>query len=198
MEVKWSRGKKFEDKFVETLLKYGYKGEYMSKDWLKKPLFIQSFAPTSLIYISNMTNAPKLLLIYPTTVPTEDTNHVRSASYYEITSNGYLAFIRKYVIGIGPWKDRIIPPNNNHLGPATDLVARAHALNLQVHPYTFRNENSFLHFNFHQDPYAEYEYWLREIGVDALFTDFTGSLHKYQEWTAPHQRKEKKYRGTLA
>ncbi|KAI4977666.1 hypothetical protein ZWY2020_014220 [Hordeum vulgare] len=155
--VKWSRGKKFEDKFVETLLKYGYKGEYMSKDWLKKPLFILSFAPTSLIYISNMTNAPKLLLIYPTTVPTEDTNQ----SYYEITSNGYLAFIRKYVIGIG-------------------------------------NENSFLHFNFHQDPYAEYEYWLREIGVDALFTDFTGSLHKYQEWTAPHQRKEKKCTGTPA
>ncbi|KAI4968622.1 hypothetical protein ZWY2020_045952 [Hordeum vulgare] len=172
--VKWSGGKKFEDKFVETLLKYGYKGKYMSEDWLKKPLFIQSFAPTSLIYISNMTNAPKLLLIDETTVPTQDTNQ----SYYEITSNDYLTFIRKYVIGIGPWKDTIIPPENNHLGPATDLVARAHALNLQVHPYTFRNENKFLHFNFHQDPYAEYEYWVREIGVDALFTDFTGSLHK--------------------
>ncbi|KAF6994034.1 hypothetical protein CFC21_010825, partial [Triticum aestivum] len=192
--VKWSGGKKFEDKFVETLLKYGYKGKYMSEDWLMKPLFIQSFAPTSLIYISNITNAPKLLLIDETTVPTQDTNQ----SYYEITSNGYLAFIRKYVIGIGPWKDTIIPPENNHLGPATDLVARAHALNLQVHPYTFRNENSYLHFNFHQDPYAEYEYWLREIGVDALFTDFTGSLHKYLEWTAPHQNKEKKCRGPPA
>ncbi|VAH02915.1 unnamed protein product [Triticum turgidum subsp. durum] len=131
--VKWSGGKKFEDKFVGTLLKYGYKGKYMSKDWLKKPLFIQSFAPTSLIYISNMTNAPKLLLIYDTTVPTQDTNQ----SYYEITSNGYLAFIRKYVIGIGPWKDTIIPPMNNHLGPATDLVARAHALNLQcIHTHS--------------------------------------------------------------
>jgi glycerophosphoryl diester phosphodiesterase len=62
---------------------------------------------------------------------------------------------------------------------------------LQVHPYTFRNENSFLHFNFHQDPYAEYEYWLTKIGVDGLFTDFTGSLHKYQDWTAPHQMKAK-------
>ncbi|KAI5014293.1 hypothetical protein ZWY2020_055683 [Hordeum vulgare] len=163
----WSRGKKFEDKFVETLLKYGYKGEYMSKDWLKKPLFILSFAPTSLIYISNMTNAPKLLLIYPTTVPTEDTNQ----SYYEITSNGYLAFIRNTML--------------NHGG----------VVGASIH---IRNENSFLHFNFHQDPYAEYEYWLREIGVDALFTDFTSSLHKYQEWTAPHQRKEKKCTGTPA
>jgi len=185
--VKWSGGKKFEDKFVETLVKYGYKGEYMSEDWLKKPLFIQSFAPTSLIYISNMTKSPKLLLIDDTTVQTQDTNQ----SYSEITSNGYLKFISKYVIGIGPWKDTVVPPENNHLGPPNDLVARAHALNLQVHPYTFRNENLFLHFNFNQDPYAEYEYWLTEIGVDGLFTDFTGSLHKYQEWTSPYQMKPK-------
>lgn len=183
--VKWSDGKKFEDKFVETLQKYGYKGEYMSDDWLKKPLFIQSFAPTSLIYISNMTNSPKLLLIDDTTARTQDTNQ----SYSEITSNGYLTFIRNYVIGIGPWKDTVISAVGNHLGHLTDLVARAHALNLQVHPYTFRNENLFLHFNFHQDPYAEYEYWLSIIGVDGLFTDFTGSLHRYQHWTAPHQMK---------
>ncbi|CAL4943159.1 unnamed protein product [Urochloa decumbens] len=185
--VKWSNGKKFEDKFVETLQKYGYKGEYMSEDWLKQPLFIQSFAPTSLIYISNMTNSPKVFLIDDTKTPTQDTNQ----SYYEITSNAYLAFIRNYVVGIGPWKDTIVPPKNNYLGQPTDLVVRAHALNLQVHPYTFRNENSYLHFNFHQDPYVEYEYWLNEIGVDGLFTDFTGSLHKYQEWTTPYSKKEK-------
>jgi glycerophosphoryl diester phosphodiesterase len=56
---------------------------------------------------------------------------------------------------------------------------------VQVHPYTYRNENQFLHFDFHQDPYAEYDYWLRNIRVDGLFTDFTGSLHNYQEWTSP-------------
>ncbi|CAN6298597.1 unnamed protein product [Urochloa humidicola] len=185
--VKWSDGKKVEDKFVETLLKYGYGGGYMSEDWLRQPLFIQSFAPTSLIYISNMTNSPKVLLIAEATFPTQDTNQ----TYNEITSDSYLAFIRNYVIGIGPSKDSIVPPKDNYLGPPTDLVARAHALNLQVHPYTFRNENSFLHFNFHQDPYVEYEYWLNEIGVDGLFTDFTGSLHKYQEWTMPYPGKEK-------
>ncbi|KAJ1294603.1 hypothetical protein BS78_01G157600 [Paspalum vaginatum] len=185
--VKWSNGKKFEDKFVEMLLKYGYKGEYMSEDWFKQPLFIQSFAPTSLIYVSKMTNSPKVLLIDDTTIPTQDTNQ----SYYEITSNVYLAFIRNYVIGIGPWKDTIVPPKDNVLGQPTDLVARAHALNLQVHPYTFRNENQYLHFNFYQDPHAEYAYWLNEIGVDGLFTDFTGSLHKYQEWTTPYPKKQK-------
>lgn len=55
----------------------------------------------------------------------------------------------------------------------------------QVHPYTYRNENKFLHLNFNQDPYEEYDYWINKIGVDALFTDFTGSLHNFQEWTSP-------------
>ncbi|MTV29358.1 glycerophosphodiester phosphodiesterase, partial [Nitriliruptoraceae bacterium ZYF776] len=49
--VKWSKGRKFEDVFVETLKKYGYKGSYLSKEWLEKPCFIQSFAPSSLVHI---------------------------------------------------------------------------------------------------------------------------------------------------
>jgi glycerophosphoryl diester phosphodiesterase len=57
-------------------------------------------------------------------------------SYYEITSDAYLAFIKNYVIGIGPWKDTIVLPKDNYLGQLTDLVARAHALDLQVIDYT--------------------------------------------------------------
>jgi len=76
VQVKWADGKKFEDKFVETLKKYGYKGSYLSEDWLKQPIFIQSFAATSLVYISNMTDSPKLFLIDDVTILTEDTNKV--------------------------------------------------------------------------------------------------------------------------
>ncbi|VFQ86674.1 unnamed protein product [Cuscuta campestris] len=179
--VKWPGGKKFEDKFVETLRKYGYKGSYMSKEWLKQPVFVQSFAPTSLIYASNLTDLPMVFLIDDVTVLTEDTKQ----SYSEITSDAYLDFIRDYVVGIGPWKDTIVPVSNNYMQPPTDLVARAHALNLQVHPYTYRNENSFVHFNFSQDPYNEFRWWINQIGVDGLFTDFPGSLHQFQEWTSP-------------
>ncbi|XP_031400369.1 glycerophosphodiester phosphodiesterase GDPD6-like [Punica granatum] len=178
--VKWSDGKKLEDRFVEMLQKYGYRGSYMSKEWLKQPCFIQSFAPTSLIYISNLTDLPKIFLIDDVTILTEDTNQ----TYAEITSDSFLNHIKDYVMGIGPWKDTVVPPKDNYLESATDLVARAHALGLQVHPYTFRNENSFLHFDFHQDPYVEYDYWINKIGIDGLFTDFTGSLHRYQEWTS--------------
>ncbi|KAK8963918.1 hypothetical protein KSP40_PGU012645 [Platanthera guangdongensis] len=179
--VKWADGKRFEDKFVETLLKYGYKGEYKSKEWKAKPVFIQSFAPTSLVYISKLTNSPKILLIDDVDIPTQDTNQ----TYAEITTDSYFAYIKDYVVGIGPWKDNIVLTKNNHLTVATDLVAKAHAHNLQVHPYTFRNENQFLHFDFHQDPYVEYDYWVNFIGIDGLFTDFTGSLHQYQEWADP-------------
>lgn len=76
LQVKWADGKKIEDKFVETLEKYGYKSSYMSEDWLKQPIFIQSFAATSLVYISSMTDSPKLFLIDDVTILTEDTNKV--------------------------------------------------------------------------------------------------------------------------
>lgn len=184
--VKWADGKKFEDKFVDTLLKYGYKGQYMSENWLKQPLFMQSFAPTSLVHVSKLTDSPKIFLIDDFTVRTQDTNQ----SYWEITSDSYLAYIRNYVVGLGPWKDTVVPVAENYLMTPTDLVARAHAHNLQVHPYTYRNENQFLHFNFHQDPYAEYDFWINSVGVDGLFTDFTGSLHRYQELTSPHPKDE--------
>lgn len=54
-------------------------------------------------------------------------------TYAEITSDEYLKFISKYVVGLGPWKDTIVPPNEkNYLATPTDLIKRAHAHNLQV------------------------------------------------------------------
>ncbi|KAL8457612.1 hypothetical protein ACS0TY_034657 [Phlomoides rotata] len=126
--VKWPGGKNFEDEFVETLKIYGYEGSYLSKEWMKRPAFIQSFAPTSLTYISNLTNLPKIFLIDDTMIPTQDTNQ----SYWEITSDTYLNYIKEFVVGIGPWKDTLVPSSNNYLQTPTDLVARAHACNLQV------------------------------------------------------------------
>ncbi|XP_027121488.1 glycerophosphodiester phosphodiesterase GDPD6-like isoform X4 [Coffea arabica] len=139
-------------------------------------------------FISIALDAPRVVGIYP---EIKNPAMVNQYSYWEVTSDKYLNFIKNYVMGIGPWKDTIVYVSENYLQPPTDLVARAHALNLQVHPYTYRNENQFLHFNFSQDPYKEYDYWINTIGVDGLFTDFTGSLHQYQEWTTPSPSGEK-------
>ncbi|XP_051126928.1 glycerophosphodiester phosphodiesterase GDPD5-like isoform X4 [Andrographis paniculata] len=179
--VSWPDGKKFEDRFVGTLKKHGYKGSYLSRQWLKQPAFIQSFAPSSLLYTSKLTDLPKVLLIDDITVRTQDTNQ----SYWEITSDEYFDYIKDYVVGIGPWKDTVVTTSNNYTLTRTNLVDRAHNHNLQVHPYTYRNENQFLHFNFSQDPYKEYAFWIKEMGVDGLFTDFPGSLRQYQDWTHP-------------
>ncbi|CAL5083939.1 unnamed protein product [Urochloa decumbens] len=178
--VQWPDGKKYEDKFLATLKKYGYGGRYMSPAWRARPVFVQSFAPTSLVHAAGLTDSPLVFLVDDVTVRTEDTNQ----SYDEITSGEYLDYMAKYVVGIGPWKDTVVPPTkDNRLATPTDLVAMAHARGLQVHPYTYRNENQFLHFNFRQDPYAEYDYWINDVGVDGLFTDFPASLRRFQEWT---------------
>lgn len=94
-QVKWPGGKKFEDIFVATLKKYGYGGSYLSKQWMKQPAFIQSFAPTSLTYISKQTDLPKIFLIDDTTVPTQDTNQVRnfSISFFWVPSPKILYII---------------------------------------------------------------------------------------------------------
>jgi glycerophosphoryl diester phosphodiesterase len=53
--------------------------------------------------------------------------------------------IADYARGLGAEKSLIIPRDAaSNLAPPTDLVARAHAANLVVHPWTFRPENYFL------------------------------------------------------
>ncbi|KAH8939278.1 hypothetical protein BDL97_15G029600 [Sphagnum fallax] len=181
--VKWPGGKTHENIFVETLQKYGYGGKYLSEAWKQKPLFIQSFAPTALAKAATLIDSPLIFLIDDFSVPTQDTN----LTFYQITTNQYFDYLVSFgVVGIGPWKDNIAIPNaENYAAPPTHLIRRAHDHGLQVHPYTFRNENQFLHFNYHQDPYQEYIYWLADLKVDGLFTDFCGSLKLYQDWAMP-------------
>ncbi|KAL5196510.1 hypothetical protein ABZP36_000022 [Zizania latifolia] len=86
-----------------------------------RPVFIQSFAPTSLIYAADLIDFPKVFLIDDVTVRTEDTNQ----SYDEITFDEYLDYMKEYVVGVEPWKDTVVPPTrDNKLTAPTDLVAR--------------------------------------------------------------------------
>ncbi|OMO93500.1 Glycerophosphoryl diester phosphodiesterase [Corchorus capsularis] len=165
-KVKWSDGKKFEDKFVETLQKYGYKGSYMSKEWLRKPVFIQSFAPTSLKYVSNLTKLPKILLIADPTIRTEDTNQ----TFSEITSDNYFKFIKKYVVGIGPWKETIVPSTNNYTTEATDLVSRAHAHGLQIQMSSARRTGNKLQAK--EEPLNPNRYSNSDLGANVKTTSY--------------------------
>ncbi|RRS00119.1 glycerophosphodiester phosphodiesterase family protein [Glycomyces terrestris] len=77
-------------------------------------------------------------------------------------------------------KNRIVPRDaNGYLLEPTDVVERAHERGLDVHVWTFRNENQFLPADFRQgsggatwgDFEAEYELFY-SLGVDAVFSDY--------------------------
>ncbi|THV42814.1 glycerophosphodiester phosphodiesterase family protein [Glycomyces buryatensis] len=77
-------------------------------------------------------------------------------------------------------KDRIVPRDaDGYLLEPTDVVDRAHDRGLNVHVWTFRNENSFLPADFRKgtkpgkwgDYRSEYELFY-DLGVDAVFSDY--------------------------
>jgi hypothetical protein len=113
-------------------------------------------------------------------------------TYRDLDSAEFLQIIsEKYAEGAGPWKNNILlresldePVDGNGDGKAeittqltgevTSFIDDAHAAGLQVHPYTHRNEESYLTLaadGTPQTPEGEIEQ-LIEIGVDGFFTDF--------------------------
>lgn len=68
--------------------------------------------------------------------------------------------------------------SSNQIVERTDFVERAHRAGLRVHPYTLRNENQYLAWDYGQDPYNEYDDFFN-IGVDGVFTDFPATYFKF-------------------
>jgi hypothetical protein len=115
-----------------------------------------------------------------------------NTTYRDLDSAEFLQIISdQYAEGAGPWKNNILlresldePVDGNGDGKAeittqltgevTSFIDDAHAAGLQVHPYTHRNEESYLTLEADgtpQTPEGEIEQ-LIEIGVDGFFTDF--------------------------
>lgn len=79
-----------------------------------------------------------------------------------------LAELAKYVDGIGPALNQVVRPTADGYH-VTELVAAAHALNLQVHPYTFRADQ----LPGYVDSFpALHRVFFDEARVDGVFTDF--------------------------
>jgi glycerophosphoryl diester phosphodiesterase len=110
--------------------------------------------------------------------------------------------VAQYADGIGPWKpyvnstaaivvnpdgtagdangDGAVNETDRRLLEPTDLVERAHARGLLVHPYTFRNEQDQLASDYEGNPINEYPRFY-EIGVDGLFSDFANTAFAARE-----------------
>lgn len=104
----------------------------------------------------------------------------QSVSYAEMLAGAGLREIAGYARGIGVEKTLVIPrgPDARSL-PPTDLCARAHAANLQVHAWTFRAENYFLPADLRRGAspaeHGDLDGELRAFytaGVDGVFSDF--------------------------
>jgi len=120
------------------------------------PVFIQSFEQGNLRELRKQT---KVRLVQLVATPA-------------LLTDAGLKDIASYADGLGPEKRLLIPVNpDGSLRPATDLVARAHALGLVVHVWTVRVEEAFLPAAYKGDAAAEFEQ-LRGLGVDGVFTDF--------------------------
>ena len=120
------------------------------------PIFLQAFDAGSVMMMAQRTQVPAIYLMDKLGPETSDES---------------LKTIATYAKGIGPAKTMIIPVDENGRAlPPTDLVKRAHAAGLLVHPYTFRPEGAFLPVNYNGDALREYCDF-RRLGVDGVFTD---------------------------
>ncbi|MBD2462145.1 glycerophosphodiester phosphodiesterase [Oscillatoria sp. FACHB-1407] len=121
-----------------------------------------------------------------------------SRTYGELISRDSLrSFVATYAEGIGPWKRSFVmtapvdPPVDTNgdgvaetkerlTGEVLPVIPDAHAAGLVVHPYTFRDEESFLTTDYSGDPVAEYKQFY-DMGVDGVFTDFPDTAVKARQ-----------------
>lgn len=163
-----SIGLPHEAPLLKALQEYGYTGR-------DAPVFIQSFEVGNLEHLRRLTEVRLIQLMDATGHPADRPD----LPYSEMASAAGLAAVARYANGIGPGKDMVIARNpDGSLGASTGLVARAHAVGLAVHPWTFRIENVFLPSDFrhgadpstHGDLTGEMRRFIAE-GVDGLFSD---------------------------
>lgn len=116
----------------------------------------------------------------------------RQGKYSDLLTPRGLAEVRTYADGVGPWKpylissacirivngacadangDGLVNDADRKLLAPSRVVEYAHANNLLVHPYTFRNEQRRLARDFKGAPINEYRMFYQH-GIDGLFSDF--------------------------
>jgi glycerophosphoryl diester phosphodiesterase len=157
---------------VETLHHNGYREG-------SDPIFIQCFEPGALKTIRKLTSLPLIQLIDDNGKPYDWVLQKDSRTFADMCTPAGLREISMYAQGIGPRKHLIVPWDSaGKLASPTTLVADAHKVGLQVHPWTFRNENMFLPKDFQSsssdgdygNAFAEYKLFY-EQGVDGVFSE---------------------------
>lgn len=150
-------------------------------DLERAPLFIQSFELTNLVEMREKqgVRARLVFLTSASGAPYDLEAKGDPRTYADLLTAQGLRTIARWVDGVGPEKSQVIPRNSDGtLGDPTALVNDAHAAGLDVHPYTFRNENQFMPPAFrngttptHYGKAVNEQVRYLEAGIDGLFTD---------------------------
>ena len=160
--------------------------------WTKRrsPVFIQSFEQSNLQWLNKRTNVRLVQLVdawdvnadgtlqyvAPSDRPYDWTVSGRTDTFGFFATDAGLREVRRYADGIGPWKPYLHRLVDGVPTP-TDLVARAHAHGLLVHPYTFRDDAFPAAY---RNPAEEYLTFY-ELGVDGVFSDFADTAFAARE-----------------
>jgi glycerophosphoryl diester phosphodiesterase len=137
-------------------------------------VYLQCFDGPTLRYLRDELRTPlPLIQLIGENSWGEDTE----SDYDYLRSPTGLAEITSYADGIGPWLMQIYRGKDSggavHL---SDLVARAQALGLLVHPYTFRRDELPAGITSFEELL---ELFIDRAGIDGLFTDFPDTVRNY-------------------
>jgi glycerophosphoryl diester phosphodiesterase len=166
-------GHSLEDLLATLLRRYG-------RDRSNSPLILQSFEPSSIQKLGRLVHTPGVVLLDAAgTRPWDFAVAGDPRTVGDLVTPEGLAWIASFARGIGPTLDLIIPKDSaGRLTTPTTLVRDAHAAGLILHPYTMRNENTFLPADFRKgtDPNAYGDVFgafrtYFETGIDGIFTD---------------------------
>ncbi|MGY0056995.1 glycerophosphodiester phosphodiesterase [Streptomyces sp. LZ34] len=144
------------------------------------PTYLQSFEPSSIQRLRKLVATPAVVLL--STANSRPWDFVEAGdprTVADLVKPEGLAWIAGYADGIGPDLSLIIPRDaGGKLTTPTTLVKDAHAAGLVLHPYTMRNENSFLPADFRRgtdpnaygDAFGAFKKYF-ETGIDGIFSD---------------------------
>ncbi|WP_327412957.1 glycerophosphodiester phosphodiesterase [Streptomyces sp. NBC_01233] len=162
-----------EEPLAKLLRRYG-------RDRHDSAVFLQSFEPSSIQRLSRLVSAPRVVLLSAANTRPWDFEQAKDPrTVADLVKPEGLKWIAGFAQGIGPTMDLILPRTaDGRLGAPTTLVKDAHAHGLVLHPYTARNENSFLPAEYRKgtdpaaygDALAAFRTYF-EQGIDGIFTD---------------------------
>ncbi len=183
-----SIGLSLEEPLAEALVRHGL-------DRPNAQVFVQSFEVANLRELNQMVRVPLVQLVAGSGAPYDFVARGDRRTYDDLVTSAGLRRVSAYAEAIGPDKNRVIPRDaDGYLRRPTSLVEHAHSAGLQVHPYTFRDENRFLPAGCRQgtdpdakgDAFCEYDAFL-DAGVDGVFSDFPDTALEARENWLSHQ-----------